>query len=258
MKRKAKEIAFITGAASGIGHAIAMHLAGRGAHVGLVDRNPIGLSRTSELIRDSAGTCDVLVADVTESESLEQAVRLFGEKHGGIDTVVCAAGIARWGEIHEFPKKQWDEVIAVNLTGPYLTAHYAIPWLLRRAPSTFTVVSSDAGIWGAKAYGGYCASKHGLLGLIKCMALDYGRRGIRSNAVCPSFTDTPMAQAILADAPPTTRDAWERNVPLGRFASPEEVALAVGHLSSMDASYTNGMSYIIDGGTTAGFSQALE
>lgn len=108
-------------------------------------------------------------------------------------------------------------------------------------------------MWGAQGFAAYCASTHAVIGLIKCMALDHGPQGIRSNAVCPGLVDTPMADAIFADTSDAERDYFRRTVPLGRFATPEEVAAAVAHLSSPDATYANGMTYRLDGGSTAGY-----
>jgi NAD(P)-dependent dehydrogenase (short-subunit alcohol dehydrogenase family) len=150
------------------------------------------------------------------------------------------------------PEAEWHRIIAVNLTGTYLLARHTIPHLLVRGGGNFVAISSDAGLRGSVGFAAYCASKHAVVGLVRCMALDYGRQGVRSNAVCPSFVDTPMADGLLANPNLPDRRAFERRAPLGRFARPEEVAEAIAHLASPEASYTNGMLYVIDGGTTAG------
>lgn len=247
------ENAIVTGAASGIGRAIAMKLAVRGATVGLLDVNVAGLEETQRRIEHAGGKASSHAADVTSSADVVAAVQRFAAENGGIDTVVSAAGIAKEDFVHKMPEADWDRVIAVNLKGTYLVAHHAVPLLLERGGGNFVAISSDAGVQGAVGYAAYCASKHGVVGLIRCMALDYGSKGIRSNAVCPAFVDTPMADQIFARAPPGTREFYERAVPLGRFARPEEVAAAVAHLTCEDGSYANGMLYVIDGGATAGY-----
>jgi meso-butanediol dehydrogenase/(S,S)-butanediol dehydrogenase/diacetyl reductase len=142
-------------------------------------------------------------------------------------------------------------VIATNLTGTFLTARFALPHLLSGG-GAFVAVSSDAGLQGAPAYAAYCASKHGVAGLVRAMALDHGPQGVRCNAVCPGFTWTPMAERLLGDDA-RERSFWEGAVPLGRFGRPEEIADVIAHLSSPEAAYTNGLLYAADGGGTAGF-----
>lgn len=249
----ARENALVTGAASGIGRAIACRLARRGAFVALVDIDGDGLEATRALIEGAGGRAKCFPADVTSSSDMAAVVDAFVSECGGLDTVVSAAGIAREGFVHKMSEADWDRVIAVNLKGTYLAAHVSIPRMLERGGGNFVAISSDAGVQGAVGYAAYCASKHGVIGLVRCMALDYGAKGIRSNVVSPAFVDTPMADQIFARAPAGTREFFERAVPLGRFAKPEEVANAVAHLTSDDASYSNGMVYLIDGGATAGY-----
>ncbi|MEX2648906.1 MAG: SDR family NAD(P)-dependent oxidoreductase [Alphaproteobacteria bacterium] len=246
----AREVAIVTGAASGIGRATALRLAARGARLGLIDRDGEGLEATAKAI--AAARCHV--ADVSDSRALAMAVRDIAQAEGGLDTVVNCAGIARETLVHETPEADWHDVIAVNLTGTFLLARHTLPWLLKRGRGAFVAISSDSGVWGAIGYGAYCASKHGVIGMIRCMALEYGSAGIRSNAVCPAFVATPMADAIFSRAPQGTRESFRNLVPLKRFAEADEVAKVVAHLSSDEASYTNGSVYMVDGGATAGYS----
>lgn len=147
----------------------------------------------------------------------------------------------------------WDRVIGVNLTGTFLTARHTIPAIESSGGGSFVAISSDAGLQGASGFGAYCASKHGVVGLVRSLALDHGPAGVRCNAVCPGFVETPMADRIFAGTEPDERHRWEETVPLGRFARPEEVAEVVAHLTSDQARYTNGITYSIDGGSTAGY-----
>jgi NAD(P)-dependent dehydrogenase (short-subunit alcohol dehydrogenase family) len=245
----AREVAIVTGAASGIGRASALRLAARGARLGLIDRDGEGLRETAKVI--DGARCHV--ADVADSTALAEAVRDVAKGEGGLDTVVNCAGIARETLVHETPEADWHDVIAVNLTGTFLLARHSLPWLLKRGRGAFVAISSDSGVWGTIGFGAYTASKHGVIGLIRCMALEYGSKGIRSNVVCPAFVATPMAEQIFGRAPQGTREAFRDLVPMKRFAEAEEVAKVVAHLSSDEASYTNGSVYMVDGGATAGY-----
>lgn len=252
MTAELQEIALVTGAASGIGRAIALRLAARGAIVGLLDLNEDGLNKTRSLIVDRNGEADCLVCNVTKSDDVKRTVDGFVNSRGGLDTIVTAAGVAREGYVHEATEDDWDLVIDVNLKGTFLLAHHAIPHLLTRGGGNFVAIGSDAGVSGGVGYGVYSASKHGVIGLVRCMALDYARKGIRCNIVCPTFVDTPMANEIFSRGPAGTREYYENAVPLGRLARPEEIANSVAHLSSAEATYVNGMVYMVDGGATAG------
>ena len=246
------EVALVSGAGSGIGRAVALRLAGRGATIGVLDRDPVGAKETVALVKQAGGTAEALIADVSSLAEVDAAVADFAAVAEGIDTIVAAAGVARGGLVHRMSETAWDQIIDVNLKGTFLLAHAGIPLLQKRGGGAFVAVSSDAGVMGSVAYGAYCASKHGVIGLVKAMALDYGRQGIRCNVVCPGFVDTPMATGIFLKAPAGTREAFEAAVPMGRFARPEEVANAIAHLTSSEASYTNGNVYLIDGGSSAG------
>jgi len=231
---------------------VALKLAERGARVALIDVNAEALALLLKEIDGVTIGSQVFVASVTDRFQLKRAIEEFGEVGGRIDTVVSCAGILRTGLVIDMSETDWDDVIAVNLTGTFLVARHAMPWLLKKGGS-FVAVSSDAGTHGASGYSAYCASKHGVLGLVRCLALDYGPRGVRSNAICPSFVNTPMAEAAFAQAEPGEREYYERLVPLGRFAQPQEIAAVAAHLTSGDSSYVNGAAYAVDGGATAGY-----
>ncbi|MFN0043691.1 MAG: SDR family NAD(P)-dependent oxidoreductase [Alphaproteobacteria bacterium] len=249
------EVAFVTGAASGIGRAVTFRLAARGAAVALVDLDARKLEPIVRELEARGVRTLALACDVSSSDSVATAIgRTVGE-FGGIDTAVCAAGIARTGDVISAPEDDWHRTLAVNLTGTYLVARHAIAHLSARKGS-FVAISSDAGVRGSTGFAAYCASKHGVIGLVRCLALDHGPQGVRANVVCPSFVDTPMADQLLAAPGVQSRAFYERRTPAGRFAQPEEVANVIAHLSSGEASYTNGMVYIVDGGTTAGMFEA--
>lgn len=245
--------AIVTGAGSGIGAATARRFAADGAKVGLLDRNAESLEKTAAEIRIAGGHVLNKVVDVRSLHDMASAVDSLVSQFGELDAAVAAAGVARVGPVHGISETDWDEVIDVNLKGTFLLARATLPHMLKSGAGAFTAIGSDAGVLGSRDFGAYCASKHGVIGLIKSMALDYGQYGIRSNAVCPGFVETPMADQIFDGSPDASIEAYRSSIPTKRFAKPAEVAAIVAHFSSSDAIHTNGCIYIIDGGSSAGF-----
>jgi meso-butanediol dehydrogenase/(S,S)-butanediol dehydrogenase/diacetyl reductase len=220
--------------------------------VALIDSNTDGARAVEREIAEAGGASQAFPADVTKSDVVQRAVEEVVAIHGRVCTVVSCAGILRIGLVTTMPESDWHDVIAVNLTGAFLVARHSMRWLADGGGS-FVAISSDAGTQGASGYAAYCASKHGLVGLIRCLALDYGPNGVRSNAICPSFVQTPMADAAFAGTTAHQRAYYENLVPLGRFAQPEEIASMAALLSSGEASYVNGAIVAVDGGATAGY-----
>lgn len=245
-------VALVTGAGSGIGRATAIELARRGYSVGLLDRNTDGIAETARIVLAAGGATRALSADVTDNDRVESAVAELAEQYGRLDAVAACAGIEVLGDVITTDVTAWRRALEVNTTGVFLTAKHALPLLLRTR-GAFVAVASDAGVTGAQGYSAYAASKHAVVGLIRCMALDFGARGVRSNVICPAFVETPMADRIFADSPAEEYDFYQAAVPLGRFARAQEIALAIAHLLSPETSYTNGLVYNIDGGATVGY-----
>lgn len=247
------EVIFLTGAGSGIGRASAFALADRGAALALFDLSEVGLAETAAALRDADADVFARAGDVSDPEAVERAVAEAETTLGPLSGAVACAGVEALGTIPEMDLADWHRVVSVNLTGVFHTARYAIPKIVDAGGGPFVAMSSDAGIQGAAGFGAYCATKHGVIGLVKSLALDHGPQGVRCNAVCPGFVETPMADRIFADLPPEERERWQQTVPLGRFASPQDVAAAIAHLTSDQAGYVNGHAYVVDGGATAGY-----
>lgn len=247
-----RERAFVTGATSGIGRAIAVRLASRGAVVAIGGRNRVAAENVAVDVEAAGGEAHISILDVSDAAQVEASVKSFVNDYGGIDTVVASAGIALTGSVTDCSLDDWDRLLATNLNGAFYLARYTMPELIK-SKGTFTAISSDAGVQAACGFAAYIASKHALNGLVKSLALDYGKYGVRCNTVCPAFVETPMADQLLKDVSAAELAYYRGIVPLARFAVPEEVAAAVAHLTSSEASYVNGLMYRLDGGSTAGY-----
>lgn len=243
-------VALVTGAASGIGRSTAQHLASRGFTVAAVDRNAAGAESTAEDIRSGGGRAQAHGADITSFDDLSRVVGDVIEELGDIDAVVAAAGVDITGAVHEVDVADWERCIQINLTGAFLTAKATID-ALRTSRGAFVAIASDAGTQGAQAFAPYTAAKHGVVGLVKCMALDYGPVGVRSNVICPGMVETPMARRLFDEHGEELEEYYKSTIPLGRFAEPAEVAEVAHHL--LTSPYTNGVVYALDGGATAGY-----
>jgi NAD(P)-dependent dehydrogenase (short-subunit alcohol dehydrogenase family) len=251
MASSVKGSILVTGAASGIGRAVAQEAASRGYGLVLIDRSQAALDEAVATLSAAGATCVGRVVDVTDLDALVSAVVDTRSVRAPLVGVASCAGIEVAGSVLDSSVQDWRRAIDVNLTGSYFTLRATLEELLSTGGNA-VLISSDGGVAGAQEFTAYCASKHGVIGLMRAAALDYGPRGVRINAVAPAFVETPMADRIF-DGDEDERDYWRSIVPLRRFAQAAEVARAVLHLLSDDASYTNGHVYRIDGGTTAGF-----
>lgn len=243
------KIAVVTGAASGIGRAVAQKLAAEGAQVVIGDRNEAGLAETAALIGAAATTQALDVADEASAQAIvARAVAL----HGGVDIVCNIAGVLDFGRFADVDSTRWDRVISVNLTGVYNMCHAAMPQLIARRGNIVNMASA-AGLVGVPYNSAYTASKHGVVGLTRALALEFSNEGVRINAVCPGGVKTPMLQ----QAPPADID-WQMVMRSaswldgGEMAEPEEIADAVAFLASSDARRITGVAFSVDGGQTAG------
>ncbi|MGO4806462.1 SDR family NAD(P)-dependent oxidoreductase [Arthrobacter sp. 2MCAF15] len=249
MNSNDQPVALITGAAGGIGRATALELARTHAVI-IVDRDQRELEKTAALIVEAGGRPAAFVADVTDLESMRRAVKDGQSFLGTISATVACAGVEVQGSVLDLGLEEWNRSLAVNLTGTFVTAKTTVDSLIKTR-GTFTAIASDAGTNGAQGYSAYVAAKHGVVGLVRCLALDFGPVGVRSNVICPGFVETPMAKRLFAKGSEEEVQFYKSSVPLGRFAKPEEIAATVRHF--MESTYANGTVYAVDGGATAGY-----
>lgn len=241
-----KRVAVVTGGGSGIGKATCLRLAADGFTVAAFDLDGQAASA-------AAGAAGMGIAvDVAEPEAVEAAFAQVVATWGRIDLLVNNAGTAGSAEAtvcHETPIDQWDRVHAVNVRGPFLCTRAALPTMLKQGAGHVVTVASIAGLVVFPNRCAYTASKGAALMFAKSLAVDYAAAGIRSNAVCPGFVQTPLTQWRLDD--PALRAQTEAAIPMGRVAQPEDIADAISALASDRMRYTTGHALVVDGGWTA-------
>ena len=254
MKRLEGKVAIITGGAGGIGRATAEQFLIEGAEVLLFDFNEENVVETYEQLESN--NLSYFVGDVTRFEDNLQAVEMAKEKYGGLDIFVANAGIE--GDIktiEEYDIDRFDQVIAVNVKGPFLGLKAAIPAMDSRGGGSFIITSSIAGLSGTPQLGPYATSKHAVIGLMKSAAKECAQKNIRVNSINPSPVETRMMRSIEEGLMPggaeEAKGMMASNIPLGRYGEPEDVAKLMLFLASDDSSFITGSVYAIDGGSTA-------
>ena len=244
------KVAFVTGAGSGIGRGTARLFAERGHAVALVDIAETGLSETAAMIGEAGGTSATFVCDVADDAAVKAAVEGTVARFGRIDAAFNAAGID--GETGKMTAdcslENWHRIIGINLTGVFHCLRHQIAQMLRQGGGTIVNCASSAGVRGAATCGAYSASKHGVVGLTKTAALEYGGQGIRINAVCPGMIRTPMTQSGPMKE---LIDQLVISTPLGRLGEPQEIGEAVLWLSGEGASFVHGQAILVDGAITS-------
>lgn len=254
--RLADQTALVTGAASGIGRAAAVRLAQEGARVVVTDVSDEGIAETVRLIEAAGGQALARRVDVTVDAQVAAAVAAAVETFGGLDVAVNVAGVGGvQAPTADYPEDAWLRVVDVNLTGVWRSMRHEIPAMLRpgaaRPGGAIVNVSSASGLVGFPMHAAYAASKHGVVGLTRTAALEYARHGLRINAICPGFVDTPMV-ALMTGRDPEVERALGNRMPIGRLGTVEEVAAAIAWMASDDAAFMIGHALAYDGGIAAG------
>ncbi|GAA3293601.1 SDR family NAD(P)-dependent oxidoreductase [Streptomyces cinereospinus] len=246
------KVVLVTGGGTGIGRSIALAFARRGADVVVSGRRTEELKATVAEIEEAGGSADACPADVTRDEQVAALVDTVLGKYGALHVACNNAGVPGSGrKLHEFATDDWRRIVDTNLQGVWLSMRHQVPAMLRQGSGSIVNVSSIAGLVGYLDAAPYTAAKHGVVGLTRNAAIDYGPKGIRVNAVCPGPVLTPMLEEARRNRGPSADEFYLRNIPLGRLARPEEVASAVLWLASDEASYVTGQALAVDGGWTA-------
>jgi NAD(P)-dependent dehydrogenase (short-subunit alcohol dehydrogenase family) len=246
------KVAIVTGGTSGIGRETAVLFAKAGAKVVVAGRRDREGKETIDLLRTAGGDGLFVKTDVSRAADLEALVRKTVEKFGRLDIAFNNAGIeGNWIPIAEQPEEDWDQTIAINLKGMWLSLKYEIQQMLKQGGGGAIVnMASVAGLIGSAGAATYIASKHGVMGLTKAAALETAKDGIRINVVCPAVIETPMGERLFGT--PEARKFALGLHPLGRFGTPTEVAEAVLWMCSDKAAFMTGQSLVLDGGMLAG------
>lgn len=242
----AGRVALITGGASGIGAASARVMAREGAAVAVADFDAKRASDVAEQLRAGGARAIALAVDVAQPAQVEAMVQRTVGELGRLDALVNSAGISPpMIATHEYPLAEWERCLAINLSGTFYAIRYAVPALLASGGGAIVNVSSMMGQIAHAGIPAYAATKHGVVGLTKVVALDYAKQGIRCNAVGPGNTDTAMTRGAMA---PEVFDAVGRLAPVGRFGTAGEIAELVSFLCSPRASFITGAYVVADGG----------
>jgi NAD(P)-dependent dehydrogenase (short-subunit alcohol dehydrogenase family) len=252
MGRLEGKVAFITGAASGIGAASALRFAQEGASLAGFDLQESSGGDWAEASR-SAPDALFRRGDVRSQEDLAAAVEAAKRRFGRIDVLLNSAGVAGGGPVHLISIEEWDRVVDVNLRGTFLASRQVLPVMLEQESGSIINIASIEGVEGFEGGSAYNASKGAVVLLSRNMAMDYARKGIRVNTICPGFIETPLFASVFGAAGfEELRERVLNATQLGRFGRPQEIANAALFLASDEASYVTGQALMVDGGYTAG------
>jgi NAD(P)-dependent dehydrogenase (short-subunit alcohol dehydrogenase family) len=246
-ERLAGKVCVITGAASGQGRVAAELFAREGAQLILSDVDTEGLDQVAALARQAGGEPILHNGDLTQEAPNEELFRLAVSQHGRVDAVYNAAGLVRFSPIHETSLEDWHFTIDHELTITFLACKHAVRVMLDHGGSIINI-SSVSGLYGSPRHASHAATKAGITGLTKQIAVEYGPRGIRCNAIAPGFLVYAPGQRRIASQ---TREMTPDNVPLGRFTRPEDTAYCALYLASDESSYVTGQIIVVDGGASA-------
>ncbi len=252
--RLENKVVLVTGAASGIGKVAARLFAAEGARVVAMDVVQETLERTVADVRRGRGEIVAVPGDVTKASDVERAVQTGREVFGALNVLYNNAGIFPDEDtsVVDTSEATFARVLDVNLTGVLLCCKYGVPALLEAGGGSIVNMASFVALMGCTVpQDAYTASKGGVLALTRSLAVQYGRRNIRANAICPGPIETPLLRELLAD--PAKRDLRLNRIPLGRFGRPEDVANAALYLASDDSSWVTGTTFVVDGGISVNY-----
>ncbi|CAN5421441.1 3-oxoacyl-ACP reductase FabG [soil metagenome] len=240
-------VAVVTGAGSGIGRAIAIRLAEDTAKVAIWDINAAGAEETARMIADAGGTAIAIDADCSDKAAIMAAADRTRAELGPVAILVNNAGIAPFTPFLDIEDDLFDKVIRINLRGPYLLTKEVLPDMLAAKWGRVINITSSSVQSGSPMQGHYVASKGGLMGMTKALALEFAASGITVNMVPPGFIDTPMMRAA-----PIDHEAFAKTLPMKRIGQPEDIAAACAYLASEEASYITGQTISTNGGRYMG------
>jgi len=253
MTRFAGKTVLVTGAASGIGRAVARRFSDEGANLVVIDLDPSELEEASAEL--SQGRLLIQAIDTSNSQAAIAAVAAVVDHFGGLDVLINNAGIASQGDITQTSEEDFDRVLAVNVGGYFHMAKAAMPELVKTKGS-IVMTSSVSGLGGDWNMFAYNTSKGAVTNMVRAMALDAGKHGVRVNAVNPSFTDSGMTKDMQAD--PDLMAKFKERMPLGPMAQPEDIAAVIAFLASDDARFITGVNLPVDGGLMASNGQPAQ
>ena len=245
------EVAIITGAASGIGRALAVHYARRGvlSVIGTFPGDPHDPEETLELVQKAGGEAVIHEVDVRSTSSVDAFAKRAVTEYGRLDYAIANAGVLRNSPLDELTDERWNDMLDVDLTGVLRTLRAGAAHM-NDGGAMVAVSSIAGGVYGWEEHAHYAAAKAGVLGLVRSVAAELGPRGIRANAIIPGLIETPQSLDPVNSLGPEGLQRAGKDIPWGRVGRPEEVASAIGFLTSDDSVYITGQSLIVDGGLT--------
>jgi len=248
-----KIIVIITGAGQGIGRTAANLFSSEGARLALIDINQDTGVEAAKQIRDHGGDAIFIKTDLTDSSQVKAMTEKVVQKYGRIDVLYNNAGSNHFAKIVDTTEAAWERIMAVNVKSVFLTCKYVIPVMAAQGKGTIINTGSSASLVGLANLAAYTASKGAVLQLTRNIALDYAKDGIRANTLCPGVTATEMTEQVINDDPDpkAARERFDRVIPRGSIASPDEIAHAALFLASDASSYITGAAIPVDGGYTA-------